>query len=360
MGKFREFERRNEELEEEFEKLVRLFEFLSEFYSQIRDLGENRSKSANDFLNRVKTRKNRVLMKIFQVKNALIGLPFEFELVSTVESVETPLEIPQTAIMLEELASGACISLPNPYQITVSTPGTTDTRTLSLTTALKGVDHHSTFYVLSERNPVEVVCVGERCYLLRSEGNKHLRAIEMQTLRRPREDHGMIVLLRTLLVLGGWRKQALKSCEQISLEGSIAGNPWEPRADMLHARFKFSPCLYDGKVIICGGYCSFIEEYSIQTDSFHLLDVSLGECSETISLVFNNELLILTGHSTFKFASVGTLIVAHKRENYMEWSQMPPVTWGNLVYIMHRGTIMTFVLPDGRSRETEYCPQHLD
>lgn len=279
-------------------------------------------------------------------------------------SPQIPPQTPQVLLQPKPPAPLPSISTANPRVVTIHELISGHSKKRYLPEQLRGLNPGSAHFVWSGNGQERVVCIGgnesRRCYMLVEQGEMWEIA-EMQSMLWKRGKHGLVVFEGHAVAIGGWGKRvALSACEKLNLEGDLAENAWEPFPPLTEARFELNPCVYNNQIYACGGHCSSIEIYSPQISKFRLISAFLRPSCPTISLEFKGELLILTGEETHRLAEDGTLSTCWKRPNYISWSESPPLASEDRLYVVERGDLKVFVLPDGRIRDVEYWPQTLD
>ena len=256
------------------------------------------------------------------------------------------------------------ISTATPRVVTVHEPISGHSKKHCLPEQPKGLNEGSAHFVWKGNGQESVVCVGgnesKRCYLLVEQGDRW-EIVALQSMIWERGKHGLVVFEGHAVAIGGWgERAALRSCERLNLKGNLAENAWEPFPLLTEARFELNPCVFKCKIYVCGGHCSSIEIYSPRINKFLLISASLRPSCPTISLEYEGKLLILIGEETHRLAEDGTLSTDWRRPNYINWSESPPLVSEGKLYVVERGDLKVFVLPDGRCRDVEWWPQTLD
>jgi len=357
-----EFRRKKAEVKRDIVQTVRKLEELSvvrqdldlQFANFLREVQTQRKAQIKE----VKRQKKQLIRLFRKSYEALILLPFPAHLVPQ----PLPL-VPQVIENPQEAASLLSISTANSQVISIDSPAIHYCRNRCLSAPLPGLNEGTAHCVLSGKGD-RVICVGgsnsDLCYLL--EEQKDLwKVTALQSMKAGRGRFGLVVLEGDVLVIGGWsRGKALKECEKLNVVGNIEESSWKSIADMKHPRYELNPCVYKSEVYVAGGHSLHIEIYTPRSDRFRLISAELRSSCPTISLVFEGQLLILVGEETLRLAADNTVSTDWKRQNYVSWSQSPPLVFEDRLYIVERGSLKVLVLPDGRNRDVEYCAQLLD
>jgi hypothetical protein len=360
-----EFKRKERSKQREIAKIARKYEELSAFR-------EDFEEQFAAFMRAKLTQRSSVIKQLKEQEFQLINLYYtslrdlfqlHFQPFQPVSS-QIPPQTPQILLQPDPPALLPSISTANPRVLSVHELISGCTRRRYLPEQLEGLNEGSAHFVWSGEGQERVVCVGgnesKQCYMLVEQGDMW-ETVELRSMRGERGKHGLVVFEGHVVAIGGWRKRvALRACEKLNLEGDLAENAWEPFPHLTEARFELNPCVYKRQIYACGGHCSSIEIYSPQSNQFRLVSASLRPSCPTISLEFKGELLILIGEETHRVAEDGTLSTCWKRPNYISWSESPPLVSEDRLYVVERGDLKVFVLPDGRSRDVEYWPQTLD
>lgn len=255
------------------------------------------------------------------------------------------------------------ISTANAQVVSIDSPDPHYYLSLYLSEQLRGVNKGTAHTVLSGEGD-RVICIGGNqsnlCYLLTGK-EKQWEVESLQPMKASRGSFGLVEFEGWVLAIGGWgEKQALQACEKLSVLENIQENAWKSISDLKKPHYEVNPCIYARQIYVCGGHSSYIEVYNPDRDQFSLISANLRSSCPSISLVFEGQLLILIGEETLRLSPGSTVSTDWKRPNYVHWSQSPPLVYEDKIYIVEKGSLKVLVLPDGRSRDVEYCAQLLD
>ena len=159
-------------------------------------------------------------------------------------------------------------------------------------------------------------------------------------MSKARWGHGVVLVGQKVLVFGGTAllnlaaDDGLKKYEQFNVQK----RSWKLKNEMIKPRTFITPCRYGESIYLCGGGSKSIEKFNLFTHSFLLLPIQLDEDSSTLSVIQANLLIILTQStlSTYNLFT-STRISIHSRPYGSIWSNCPPMTDGENVYIVDYG-----------------------
>ena len=129
------------------------------------------------------------------------------------------------------------------------------------------------------------------CVLVDTESG---RITDLPHLSSPRGNAGIVYCSEFVYLFGGFQPgsgEDLSTAEKFSLHIQS----WTPfREKMKSPRFQFSPCEYQRKVYLAGGWkAQGVEIFDIPTEKFSQLPLTLPKEFGTTAFVCNNELIIL-------------------------------------------------------------------
>ena len=157
-------------------------------------------------------------------------------------------------------------------------------------------------------------------YMLARDG-----AVEQKANMRERwARHGLLAAYKDAYVFGGYSK--IKTCEK----WEAATYKWSSLPSMAEGRYGFNPCMFEGRVYLCGLGSRIVEAFVPQTNTFLPLRATIPENSSCCLYVDNHLLVIHTSSNILKFAaeSDGQLVKrseATTAEAYKHQSSQPVV-----------------------------------
>lgn len=112
-------------------------------------------------------------------------------------------------------------------------------------------------------------------------------------MRHERAHHSCLYIRHSVYVFGGSTYHSIASAERFDL----SSQQWIPLPNMLSPRSFFNACCKDKFVYLCGGRTVTCETFNLDTEVYTLLPVALPELDWVVSLIYKDELVVITNHS---------------------------------------------------------------
>ena len=112
-----------------------------------------------------------------------------------------------------------------------------------------------------------------------------------------RTEAGVVFLLYSIYVFGGFNGVSLSSAERFDLNTQN----WTVLPDMLSPRSSFSVCFRGKKVYLCGGNTVNCEVFDTFAEKYTAIPIQLYAPDSTVSVLYQNDLFIVDSDSIYRY-----------------------------------------------------------